>query len=222
MRLALAGTLAILLGAPAGAQTLPPHPPDDVYTYTITVDGKTTGHSTIDIKSDPRAVTVTEESRIDNQTFATRTVYDAFTLSEASYSLSSPGGSVSAQIAGTAVSVHAANAVVPLTAPGAPFVLMLDGLISPYVFIPAAANAHHASAFAFATTIDPQVIPISIELPLHLTRPTAVLARAIPLRFAIGKRVSTLWYDPFNDVVELIDTPSQHAQYQLISVRKGG
>lgn len=199
-------------------------PPDGTYAYRLTVAGATAGTSTVVVTTNGNRISAVEDASIPLQRFTARTVtvYDASTLDEESYTadVDLPSGTqhttVSVAAGKATIDAGSQHAVIPADA-SAPLMITGDNLPGDVLWLPAILQAHHASAFTLGVLAGGRAIVARVQNGTPPPRPSGIAAADVPLSVSAGGLTLTYWYNPSDDVVDVMDVPAQEAEVRLIS-----
>ena len=226
--------LAALVAAATAtaAPTLPPRPPDAVYTYGIFIGDTQIGSSSVAVSSGVNgAIAVKEHEVLTVGHFAAMatSAVDPATLLPTAYraDFDLPNGTQHTDVAikpgAMTVTVDKPAISLDIAAdPKAPVEIIGDNLVGSSLFLPALIDATTLRSFTLAVLSVGKPVVVTVGRDPSAPRPKLVPATDLQLSFDIGDVRENLWYDPKTFVVDDFVIPAQHAEFRLTQTTASG
>jgi hypothetical protein len=201
---------------------LPLTPPDGIYTYAETFQGKPAGTTTITVKRDASNITASENASIAAMGHAVSGVVTvtlgAATLAPANYDATytvTDGPTVHAKVAFNGTTANETNDIVgnktfDLGTNLKGFSIIDAGFMAGTLFLPAQIALAHGAALDGVVPSFGVSLPLTADVALKPDRPSAVPANDAVVAFS-GQQAFSVWYDPTTMVVDEVDVPSQQS-----------
>jgi dienelactone hydrolase len=202
------------MASPANAQTTTAIP-DGTYQYSLEQSGNDVGKSTIVVKRESGALTISERASLAGTTVSTAHVFNLPTFAASSYLATAPAHATVA-IDGTTATLTQGPATQNISGEaGKPFVVF-DNLVASFVQMPAA--LHGAKSFTLACVCGGKFMAVpGAVVDGAAARPANVPAGDALLPIALAGITALIWYDPNTLVVDRAEVPAQSFVIALTS-----